>query len=60
VPLNLPDEKVVGKTWVIGDVTYRKGDDGTYADLTIMPPTAFYPEPILLQPFQADVPAGTT
>lgn len=60
VPLSLPTAKVVGKTWVIGEVAYRRDESGTHADLTIMPPTAFYPEPILLQPFQADVPTGTT
>lgn len=60
VPMDLPTLKVTGKTWVIGDVTYARGDNGTRAMLTIMPPEAFNPEPILLQPFQADVPAGTT
>lgn len=58
VPLTLPTLKVTGKTWVIGDVTYARGDSGTKAQLTIMPPEAFNPEPILLQPFPADVPAG--
>jgi prophage tail gpP-like protein len=58
VPLELPTLKVTGKTWVIGDVTYARGDAGTRAQLVIMPPEAFNPEPILLQPFQADVPAG--
>lgn len=58
VPLELPTLKVAGKTWVISDVTYMRDENGTRATLMIMPPTAFYPEPILLQPFQADVPAG--
>ncbi|MFD1557096.1 phage baseplate assembly protein [Paraburkholderia silviterrae] len=58
VPLALPTLKVTGKTWVISDVTYTRDENGTRATMMIMPPTAFYPEPILLQPFPADVPAG--
>jgi prophage tail gpP-like protein len=60
VPLALPTLKVTGKTWLIGEVTYARGDNGTRAMLTIMPPEAFNPEPVLLQPLQPDVPAGTT
>jgi prophage tail gpP-like protein len=35
----------------IADVTYRRDDDdGTTAQLLLMPPKAFSPEPIVLQP----------
>lgn len=51
VPLSLPGLKVPqGVTWLIGDVTYHLNENGTTADLVIMPPEAFSPEPILLQP----------
>lgn len=64
VPLALPKLKLPtlgtnGNMWVISDVTYRLDENGTHADLTIMPPTAFYPEPILLQPFFPDLGLGS-
>ena len=31
--------------WIIGTVTYRKDMSGTHADLVLMPPDAFNPEP---------------
>ncbi len=58
VPVSAPSLKVGETTWLIGSVTYRLDENGTHADLTIMPPEAFNPEPILLQPFPPDVPAG--
>ena len=48
VPISLPSLKVTNKNWVIGEVTYKKDVEGTRAELTIMPPEAFLPEPILL------------
>lgn len=60
VPLTLPTLKITGKTWVIGEVSYARGEQGTRAQLTIMPPEAFNPEPILLQALPADVPAGAS
>ncbi len=32
---------------VIGEITLRAGQDGTHADLVLMPPEAFQPEPLL-------------
>lgn len=58
VPLSIPALKIDNKTWLVGSVTYRLDENGTHADLRIMPPDAFNPEPILLQPFPPDVPAG--
>lgn len=41
--------------WIIGSVTYHKGEDGTRAIITAMPKLAFIPEPIQLQPIYPDV-----
>jgi len=57
--LDAPDVKVQpGQAWLISEVTLRRGLDGTHADLTLMPPQAFAPEPILYLPVAADVAAG--
>jgi len=49
VPLSLPALKTTGKTWLIGEVTYRQDASGTHADLMVMPPEAFTPEPLSTQ-----------
>jgi prophage tail gpP-like protein len=51
VRLDLPAIKIVNVTWLIADVTYRKDEKGTHADLHLMPKEAFSPEPDPLQPF---------
>ena len=39
------------QTFVISEVTFRRSNDrGTIADIVAMPPNAFTPEPIVLQP----------
>jgi prophage tail gpP-like protein len=45
--------------WVIGDVTFRRGLDGTHADLVLMPAAAFQPQPETIGqfPYAADTPA---
>jgi prophage tail gpP-like protein len=58
VSLVLPSLKLQQANWIIGEVTYVRGEGGTTADLVIMPPAAFLPEPVLLQPFPADVVVG--
>lgn len=51
VDLNLPSLKIIDKTWLIGEVTYsRDNNGGTTATLIINPPEAFVPEPIVLVP----------
>lgn len=55
VLLSLPILKTDGKTWLISEVTYRRDESGTTCNLVMMPPGAFIPQPILLQPFQPDV-----
>jgi len=54
-PLNLPNMKLTDKEWVIAEVTYMRGKDGTRAHLTLMPEDAFLPEPVLLAPFDWQV-----
>jgi prophage tail gpP-like protein len=57
--VQLPTLKLPQNNWLIGSVTYiRDGYGGTTAALQLMPPEAFLPQPILLQPFPPDVPAG--
>ena len=48
--LQLPLLKMGLAQWVISEVTYSLGQEGTTAQLTLMPPDAFLPEPVLLQP----------
>lgn len=55
VPLNLPALKLTNKEWLIAEVTYMRGKDGTRANLTLMPEEAFQPEPVLLAPFDWQV-----
>jgi len=63
--------KITDKEWIIGTVTYRKDGSGTHADVTLMPPDAFKPEPAPLylwdyeimqatQKSQSPAPASTT
>lgn len=60
VPLDLPTLKVTGRQWVIGEVTFRKSEQGTTCDLLVMPPSAFNPQPQLIAQIPADLIAGTT
>lgn len=57
VDLVLPSLKADQRTWLISEVSYRLDEGGTACDLVIMPPAAFEPEPILLQPTPADIPS---
>lgn len=54
-PIDLPTLKATGLTWTLGEVVYRQGDQGTMAEVTLMLPGAFTPEPILIQPQFVDV-----
>lgn len=59
-PIDIPATKIVGKNWVIGEVTYIKDEKGTRADLILMPPEAFEPEPkLLLNPLNDIYPKGS-
>ncbi|MFC0407912.1 phage baseplate assembly protein [Roseomonas elaeocarpi] len=48
-PIVAPHLKLPNMRWVIAEVTYRRGEDGTHADLTLMPPEAFQIQPSTLQ-----------
>ena len=50
-PLNLPSCKLVNLTWVITEVSYIRGSQGTRAEVTMMPASALQPEPSSLNPF---------
>lgn len=54
-PFSLPGLKIPDATWAISEVTYRRDQRGTTAELMLMDPTAFTLEPILLQPQYADI-----
>jgi prophage tail gpP-like protein len=56
IPVDCKAIKAPAYDWLIGEVTYIRDEQGTRADLLIMPKDAFKPEPILLLPFAADVP----
>lgn len=61
VPIDLPILKISSMNqMMISEVTYLRDESGTRAELVIMPPTAYNPEPFLLLPFQADVTPGST
>ncbi len=57
IPVSIPSLKVTNVQWLIGEVSYLRDEDGTHADLVIMPPAAFQPAPIAPPAF-ADVPVG--
>lgn len=58
VPVTLPKLKVVNQLWLLGEVTYvRNEEEGTIAELTIMPPEAYLTEPVALQPIFVDASA---
>ncbi|WP_233872522.1 phage baseplate assembly protein [Paraburkholderia adhaesiva] len=47
-----------GQKFTIGEVTYRRDMNGTGCDITLMPPQAFQPEPILYMPLPQDAAAA--
>jgi prophage tail gpP-like protein len=49
-PINLPELKLADASWLIGQVTYIRDENGQHGQLTLMPPSAFAPEPVVLQP----------
>lgn len=51
VPLNMPHMKIVGLSWLISQVTFRRDANGTHADLVLMPAEAFAPQPAILQSY---------
>ncbi len=55
VPIDLPTLKLKPRTWLVSEVTYKRDGNGTTADLVIMPPQAFYQQPVILNPVAPDV-----
>ncbi|MDE2165529.1 MAG: hypothetical protein KGJ66_04235 [Alphaproteobacteria bacterium] len=53
--VELPALKLPSVNWLIGEVSFIRDAQGTRADVTLMPPDAFKPEPFLLQPLLPDV-----
>jgi prophage tail gpP-like protein len=54
-PVDVPDCDIVNASWIIGTVTYRLDASGTHADVVLMPPNAFQPEPEALVLFDAEL-----
>ncbi|WP_374572513.1 phage baseplate assembly protein [Phenylobacterium sp.] len=55
-PVKLPEHHLDEAAWIIGQVTFRRAKDtGTTAQVVLMPPEAYSPEPILLVPVLAGV-----
>ena len=52
--VDLPALKIKQLSWIIGEVTFLRDENGTRADVTLMPPDAFKPEPLLLVPYLPD------
>lgn len=56
--VDIPDLKISNKKWLITEVTFTKDvQRGTVADITLMPPEGFNPEPLILYPFDQQVAA---
>lgn len=55
VPLELPGLHIASAEWLISEVSFKRDESGTTAELVIMPPEAFNIEPLLLFPSFPDV-----
>lgn len=61
VPVHLPGLKVPNVNLLLGDVTFTLDDDrGHIAELSLMPPNAFLPQPVQLQYVPAEFTNATT
>lgn len=45
IPVSIPAFGLTDQLWLLGEVTYRKDDQGTTAEMVLMPPAAFSVEP---------------
>jgi prophage tail gpP-like protein len=57
VTVDIPAMQTESRAWVLAEVSYQRNTRGTTAELVLMPPQAFTPQPVLLQPYDADIPA---
>lgn len=56
IPVDAPALKSNrASAWLIGEVSYFRDERGTHAELHLMPPQAFQPEPFLVQPTFPDL-----
>lgn len=59
-PVSLPTLKMAsGKNMLISEVVFRLDSDGTHAEIVLMPPEAFLPEPIVLNPSNSAIVQAT-
>jgi prophage tail gpP-like protein len=54
-PIEAPAADITGAQWIIGTVTFRRDISGTHADLVLMPPDAFDPDPNPLNLFDNEL-----
>lgn len=55
-PVVLPTGKCIpSERWLIGEIEFRRDLEGTHADIVLMPPSAYLPEPVLLNPLASAV-----
>jgi prophage tail gpP-like protein len=54
-PIEAPAADITGAQWIISTVTFRKDMSGTHADLILMPPDAFEPDPNPLNLFDNEL-----
>ncbi|NKE43585.1 hypothetical protein HB662_02270 [Roseomonas frigidaquae] len=53
--VQLPTLKLPDVDWLISEVSFERGRQGTHARLTLMPREAFQPQPVYLTPFDWQV-----
>ena len=55
-PVSLPALKATpSEPWLIVEVVFRRDESGPHADIVLMPPGAFAPEPIVLNPIASSI-----
>lgn len=59
INVDLPAWKIVNQTYCIGEVTFIRDESGTHADLVLMLPDSFLPQPVNLLPVIRDITAAT-
>jgi prophage tail gpP-like protein len=54
-PIKIPLLKLPDASWTIGQVVYTRDENGTHAQVTLMPASAFEPEPSVFMPLPPTV-----
>lgn len=47
IPISIPTMGLIDENWILGEVTFIRDDNGTHAQMLLMPPEAF-----IVQPYQ--------